>query len=212
MSNKKDYIKGMDENAERRYFSINPADIQIREEGESRTVEGVAAVVNSTTNLGIFEERIAPGAFDGRLNDDVVALFNHDPNYPLARTTARGEAKLDLFITKEGHLGYRFSAPKTTVGNDLIENIRSGVISKSSFAFTIEKDEWGKGEEADVRTIKKIKRLYDVSPVTYPAYNDTSVAERSLEQHHYPQKEFARDCAERDKDLRELDLLNLNLK
>lgn len=205
MTNKKDYIKGLDENAERRYFSINPDDIQIREEGDSRTIEGVAAVVNSTTDLGWFQERIAPGAFEGRLKDDVVALFNHDPNYPLARTTAKGPGALELFINDNGDLGYRFEANvNTTVGKDLLENIRTGVISKSSFAFTIDEDEWSKGKETDVRTIKKIKRLYDVSPVTYPAYNDTAVAARSCEKSMQPKKEFTLDSVERDKDLREL--------
>lgn len=206
---KKDYIKNLDENAERRFFSIDPEGIEVREEGESQIIEGTAAVVNRTTDMGWYKEKIDRGAFDSVMKDDVVALFNHDPNYPLARTTAKGEAKLELYINKNGDLGYRFNAPNTSVGKDLLENIRTGVVSKSSFAFTIEKDEWSKGDDADVRTIKKLKRLYDVSPVTYPAYNDTTVAARSAELHEKPSKEYAKDLAERDRDLRELDLLNI---
>lgn len=198
---KKDYIQNIDENAERRFF--NPQ-IEVREDGDDLTIEGVAAVINRTTDLGWYKERIAKGAFDDVMKDDVVALFNHDPNYPLARTGAKGDSKLDLFLDNEGNLAYRFKAPNTSIGKDMMENIRTGIVSKSSFAFTIKEDEWERGKETDIRTIKKIKRLYDVSPVTYPAYSDTSVAARSAEIAQQPEKDYAKDLAERDKDLREL--------
>jgi len=201
-----DYIDKKNEAAERRYISPQ---IEIRSDEDGQTIEGIAAVVNSETDLGWFNERIAPGAFDSVLGGDTVALFNHDPNFPLARTTATEGGKLELYLTDKGDLGYRFKMPKTSLGRDLAENIRTGVVSKSSFAFTIEEDEWDykRGQDAnDVRTIKKIKRLYDVSPVTYPAYNDTSVAARSLEKAKQPEKELAEDSASRDKDLRNLNI------
>jgi HK97 family phage prohead protease len=201
----KDYIEQRDENAERRFTS---PDIQVREAGDNNVIEGIAAVVNSDTDLGFYTERIAPGAFDDVMKDDVVALFNHDPNFPLARTTANDSGKLDLFLNKRGDLGYRFTAPNTSIGRDMIENIRTGVIAKSSFAFTIEKDEWSSTRDdgtPDVRTITKLKRLYDVAPVTYPAYNTTSVAARSWENIQKPNKEYLADKIARDKDLRQLD-------
>ena len=201
-----DYIEKRDETAERRYISPQ---IEVRMEGDEQVIEGIAAVVNKETDLGWFTERVAPGAFDNVMEGDTVALFNHDPNYPLARTNAKDEGKLTLFKTESGDLGYRFKIPNTSIGRDLAENIRTGVVSKSSFAFTIEEEEWDykRGQDAnDVRTIKKIKRLYDVSPVTYPAYNDTSVAARSLEKAKMPEKELAADAASRDKDLRNLGL------
>jgi len=136
---KEDYIEQRDKEAERRYCS---PDIQVREEGDTNVIEGIAAVVNSDTDLGWYTERIAPGAFDDVMGDDVAALFNHDPNLPLARTTATGAGKLDLFLNKKGDLGYRFNAPRTTIGSDMIENIRSGIVSKSSFAFTIKEEKW----------------------------------------------------------------------
>ncbi len=202
----KDYIEQRDKEAERRFTS---PDIQVREADGNNVIEGIAAVVNSDTDLGWYTERIAPGAFDDVMKDDVVALFNHDPNFPLARTTAGEGGKLDLFLNKRGDLGYRFTAPNTSVGRDMIENIRTGVIAKSSFAFTIEKEEWtsnrGEGEQ-DIRTITKLKRLYDVSPVTYPAYNDTKVSARSWEKSQEPSKEYLADKYAMDKDLRELDI------
>lgn len=201
-----DYIEKRDKDAERRFTS---PDIQIREEGDSKIIEGIAAVVESETDLGWFTERIAKGAFDDVMNDDVVALFNHDPNFPLARTTATGTGKLDLFLNKRGDLGYRFTAPNTTVGADALENIRSGLVTKSSFAFTIAEETWETNADKDVpdvRTITKVKRLYDVAPVTYPAYKDTSVAARHMEEHKKPNKDYLADKYAMDKDLRELDL------
>ena len=199
----------MNKDKERRYIAPH---MEIREEEDgSRMVEGVAAVVNSTTDLGWFEERIDKGAFDDVMNDDVVALFNHDQNLPLARTTATGDGKLELFLNDKGDLGYRFKTPNTQLGKDLAENIRNGVVTQSSFAFTIEDESWefasrSNGLDKDVRTIKKVKRLFDVSPVTYPAYADTSVAARSVEKALQPEKDLAEDSASRDSDLRKLNI------
>ncbi|MGH1436566.1 MAG: HK97 family phage prohead protease [Lewinella sp.] len=201
-----DYIQKRDDKAERRYISPQ---IEIREEGDNRTIEGIAAVVNKETDLGWFTERIAPGAFDDVMGDDVVALFNHDPNFPLARTTANGEGSLELFLNENGDLGYRFQVPNTSIGRDLQENIRNGIISKSSFAFTISEEDWvytDSNEVPDRREIKKVKRLYDVAPVTYPAYNDTSVAARSMAHAKQPEKDLAKDLASRDSTKRKLNL------
>jgi uncharacterized protein len=163
------------ENREVRYGDI---ELRKKDDGsEDRTVRGYAAVFNKDSeDFGFFIERIAPGAFDGRLSDDVVALFNHDPNLPLARSGAG----LKLGVDEVG-LFYEFEAPDTTVGNDLLKNVRAGIIKQSSFAFTVKEDKWEerKGKPA-LRTITKFERLYDVSPVTTPAYPDTTVAARSL--------------------------------
>lgn len=168
----KDYILNI-ENSERRYI---PTEIRAKE--DSRYIEGYAVVFNKDSeNLGGFIERVDPSALDDVLNDDTVALLNHDQNFVLARNGIT----LKLSKDKTG-IKYGFDAPNTTAGNDLLENVRLGNISKSSFAFTVEKDSWEvKDDGPDVRTILKVKRLYDVSPVTYPAYPDTTVAARSHE-------------------------------
>jgi len=177
---KKDYINEID-GAERRF--IDPL-MEVRADGEDKHIRGIAAVVEKVTDLGQFEEKIARGAFDDVLGGDTVALFNHDTNLPLARTTANKEAKLTLSIDKEGHLAYDYPPPDTSIGRDLTENIKNKVIQHSSFAFTIKEDKWEfaskeNGRTKDLRTITKIERLFDVSPVTYPAYQDTSVGARS---------------------------------
>jgi len=178
---KKDYIKDIP-GGERRY--IDPL-MEVRSGNDSEDhIQGIAAVTEKVTDLGWFEEIIAIGAFDDVLNGDTVALFNHDANLPLARTTAKDPAKLKLTTNKEGHLAYDYPPPKTSIGSDLTENIRNEVIQHSSFAFTISEEKWDfatkeNGREKDLRTIIKIDRLYDVSPVTFPAYIDTTVAARS---------------------------------
>lgn len=178
---KKDYIKDIN-GAERRF--INP-NIEVRTEGEDDIIEGVAAVVGSVTDLGWFEERIEKGAFDDVLKDDVRALLNHDSNYVLARSV-NGKGTLKLSIDKDGNLRYSYKTPNRSYAKDLQDAIRSGDITQSSFAFSIKEEKWEfaskeNGREKDLRTITKIKKLYDVSPVTYPAYSDTTVAARSKE-------------------------------
>lgn len=187
---------------ERRYGDI---ELRKKEDGsESRIIRGYAAVYNKDSqNFGPFIERIAPGAFEDNMKDDVVALFNHDPNLPLARSGAG----LTLGSDDTG-LYYEFSAPNTTVGNDLLANVRSGVIKQSSFAFTVKEEKWedrGRGNPA-LRTITKVERLYDVSPVTYPAYPDTTVAARSLEK---VTKTYLSDLKEMDADLMKRDLMSI---
>jgi HK97 family phage prohead protease len=168
-----DYIKSTPK-AERRFLNI-----ELRAGVDSRTVEGYAAVFNSDSeNLGGFIERISPGAFNAVLDNDVVALFNHDPNLILARN----KVNMTLSVDERG-LKYSFEAPNTTAGNDLLENLRIGNVRTSSFAFSVQKDAWSYSEDRSkphIRTIEKVDRLYDVSPVTYPAYPDTTVAQRSL--------------------------------
>jgi len=155
-------------------------------------VRGYAALFNTkSSDLGGFIERIDPHAFDEvDLEDGVVALFNHDPSLILARS---GGASATLRLgTDERGLWYEFTPPNSPNGQNLAEALRRGDITQSSFGFSISRDngeEWDwvedeEGREHAFRTIKRIARLYDVSPVTYPAYPDTSVAARSLEAVH----------------------------
>jgi HK97 family phage prohead protease len=166
---------------EKRYFNIETR-TEKRDDG-SITITGHAAVFNQmSSDLGGFREIIAPNAFENVLTDDVRALVNHDPNLLLARTTS---GTLNLSQTNEG-LQYSFDVPDTTYGRDLIISMERGDITQSSFAFTIEEDSWESTEDGEIRTINKVKNLYDVSPVTYPAYpsaDDLTLAKRSLALH-----------------------------
>ena len=165
--------------SEKRYFTI---DTRLAEQEGKDVVMGHAAIFNTLSeDLGGFRERIEPGAFDGVLKNDVRAYFNHDPNYLLGRTTA---GTLRLSVDTKG-LRYELDVPNTTAGRDLKENIRLGNVTQSSFAFTIGKngDSWERTENGnDIRIINEVDRLYDISPVSLPAYpdaNDVALAQRS---------------------------------
>lgn len=147
-------------------------------ENETEVIEGYALKFDRWSDtLGWFypfREKLEPGCLDNADTSNVVALFNHDQSQILGRTGAN----LDLEIDNIG-LKFRIKPTNTTLSNDLLENIRSGVINQCSFAFTIpdedDAEEWRENEETGVyeRFIKKIDRLYDVSVVTTPAYPDT---------------------------------------
>ncbi len=138
---------------------------------EERMVSGYAAVFNQESeDLGGFIEIIKPGAFSDVLENDVRALWNHDQNFLLARTTSG-----TLKISQDARgLYYEFDAPHTTYGNDLLELLRRGDVTQSSFGFAIKKDEWVSRNGITYRYIHSVSRLFDVSPVTYPAYPATT--------------------------------------
>lgn len=171
-----------------------PDSVEIRmEDGDEKKpkIRGYAAKFDTeSSNLGSenrqFYETIAPGAFDDVLNDDVRALFNHDPSMVLARSK-NGKGSLQIGTDETG-LWYEFEAPDTQVGRDLVASIERGDIDQSSFGFIVGEDgqKWEETRDGDgptifKRTITKIRSLLDVSPVTYPAYPDATVALRSLE-------------------------------
>lgn len=179
-SDKSDYIENI-KDAERRFFH-HP--VEYREDQDGK-VEGIASRVNEWYDLGYFEERVAKGAFKDVLNDDVRALFNHDPNLVLARTKSK---TLELYTDNDGNLVYRYKTPERSYAKDLEDAIKSGDVDQSSFAFRVAEEKWewrddNKELQKDRRTITKFEKLYDVSPVTYPASPSTKVAARSIENH-----------------------------
>ena len=136
---------------EKRLFNIETR----MEEGETMNVVGHASVYNTMSeDLGGFREIIAPGAFDDVLENDVRALINHDGNLILARTTS-GTLKLS---TDEKGLKYEFDMPETSYGKDLAISMKRGDVTQSSFAFTVQNDNWETKDGIDVRTITKVKR------------------------------------------------------
>lgn len=159
--------------------------LEFREADGKTTIAGYAAVFNRETVIGGgtwgFREQIAPGAFDEALGrDDVRALFNHNPDILLGRTAS---GTLRLSVDKKG-LRYEVDLPDTAQARDVRTLIQRGDVSGSSFAFRVE-DEGAQWDETEVkkgklplRTITRAE-LFDVSPVTYPAYPQTSVSARS---------------------------------
>jgi HK97 family phage prohead protease len=156
------------------------SEVRAEKREEKTVVRGYAALYNSLSeNLGGFREIIAPGAFDDVLNDDVRALINHDSSLILGRTTSN---TLRIGVDANG-LWYEYDSPDTTYARDLLVSMGRGDVDQSSFQFGVEKDEWkDSGDGYLKRTILKVSRLLDVSPVTYPAYTATSVSKRALDE------------------------------
>ena len=164
-------------------LEIRSFNIELRNEPESRHIEGYGSVFNERSlDLGGFVEMIAPGAFDGVIErSDVKCYLDHNPEKGILARSRNGKGSLSLVVDEKG-LQYSFDAPKTNLGDEVVEGLKRGDYSQSSFAFTVDDEVWTK--EADgtyLRTITKIGGLYDVSIVANPAYEGTSVALRSLD-------------------------------
>lgn len=121
-------------------------------------------------------ERVDARAFDAAIQrgDDVRALFNHEPDHLLGRS-ASGTLRLSV---DESGLRYEIDLPDTQAGRDVATSIERGDLSGSSFSFNVERADWSEENGRDIRTIKSV-RLFDVGPVTFPAYAATSAALRS---------------------------------
>lgn len=166
--------------------NINRAANVVTEEG--RTIKGYSAVFGDTYKMwDNFSETIDPNAFDGCDMTDVVALFNHENENLLARTKD-GTGTLTLKVDDKG-LYFEFEAPNTTIGNDVLENIKLQNIRGCSFAFTVSEQKFEDFEDgSSLRTIQKIEKLYDVGPVVNPAYGATEIeaCKRSIESRKKP--------------------------
>jgi len=167
---------------ERRTFT---GTVIARSEGENmpKEIGGIAAVINSVTDLGYFEEVIERGAFDNALNKeyDIRCLFNHEAELILGRTKAN---TCNVFVNADGNLEYTWVPDyENPTHMSVVRSIMRGDITQSSFAFTIKEQKWSESTKygsMGKRTITIIEDLYDVSPVTYPAYADTEADARSI--------------------------------
>lgn len=160
--------------------------LQLREDsgvnGLPRIVGYTAVYDQETVINGWFREIIRPGFFTRALSEqqDVRALFNHNSDNILARTKS---GSLQMREDEFG-LWVEISPPDTQVGRDLVTSIRRGDITGMSFAFTLQKSKWTEiddeeSSELDLRELLEIKQLYDVGPVVYPAYEQTTAQTKS---------------------------------
>lgn len=182
---------------ERRFFQ-SEARAQKGDDG-TLVVGGYGALFNRYTNMYWYAEVIMPGFFDGIKDDRCACLFNHDSNIVLGR---KKNGTLTLTVDANG-LDYTSNLPAHR--SDVYELVNGGYVYESSFAFTTLKTTWEEvdrslltgllsesdldqlsyGGKVTVRKLEKGKELFDVSPVTYAAYEgtttDTRIAKRSFE-------------------------------
>jgi len=177
--------------------------IEIRAEGdEPSRLTGHAAVFNEEANIGgWFIERIAPGAFAKSISrgDDVRALWNHDPSAVLGRTR---NGTLTLREDERG-LHVEIYPPDTQLGRDVVTLVKRGDVSQMSFGFRVVAEKWEDRDGTEVRTILEAD-LFDVSPVTFPAYEGTSISARSS------REVVERRRAEREREQQRQEQVNLS--
>lgn len=166
---------GEPKNFERRALQ----DVDIQGDGELPKIVGYAAVFDSESrDLGNFTEVIKPGAFNRALSEkqDVRAFVDHDASKILGRTKA---GTLELSTDSVG-LRVEITPPDTTVGRDTVESVRRGDLDSMSFGFVVRDDNWREVEGRALREIRDLD-LHEVSLVSFPAYEETSVAVRRLD-------------------------------
>jgi len=161
------------EKYERRDFGVEQFEVRDTEEGQ--VISGMALPFNrDSQDLGGFVERIDSRAVRRTLeNSDVVMLWQHDSTDPITRESTG--LKLEARDT-----GVFFEANSSDFTDRQLDLLRRGVVKQMSFGFITISDDWQKNSEPVVRTLLDID-LREISPVTWPAYNQTSVAVRSAE-------------------------------
>lgn len=156
--------------------------------GYAATFGTDSQVMSSREHPRPFVERIAPGAFSRSLKDDgsIFMLWQHNEDTPLARSGSN----LTLAEDARG-LAFTADIPDTSTGRDLLANVRAGVIDANSFSFSVREggEVWTKEEGRDIRTLTDV-RLFEISPVVFPAYPDTTLAARA-------HSRFMQVCAEK---------------
>lgn len=172
---------------DRLYLALRSAGVKLEQRADGKPlITGYAAVFYDGTGPTEYEmysdmiERIAPGAFDDAIKtDDVRGLFNHDPNELLGRNIS-GTMKL---IADQKGLRYEIDPGETTVAKDVLEHLRRGDVTGSSFGFQAVETRWTDikkpdGKDVSIRELLKV-RLYDVGPVTFPAYTGSLAGVRA---------------------------------
>lgn len=164
---------------ERRSFQMQDVRIEKRADGKQHMIGHAAVFGKLSEDLGGYREQIMPGAFTEAIEqDDVRALWNHNPDFVLGRNRSK---TLILSEDTKG-LAIEILPPDTQFARDLMQSIDRGDVDQMSFAFSPKPggQDWAKDDAGQVvRTLKRV-RLYDVSPVTYPAYTQTDIGLREM--------------------------------
>lgn len=150
-----------------------------RDDGGNLAIEGYFAVFDSNYEIAPgMSESIAPGAFDKTLSGDIRALINHDTTLVLGRTKAN---TLQLRTDSHGLWGHIDINPNDSDAMNLYNRVQRGDVDQCSFGFDIISQETDFREDGSIHwTIKEVE-LYEVSPCTFPAYEETNIAARAKE-------------------------------
>lgn len=164
-----------------RNIDTNFLQFEEREDNEPRKLRGHAIVYNSLSEpiYGAFRERVLPGALETTLREnDQLCLWSHNTMYVLGRKSA---GTLSLRDERDG-LYFEVEPPNTSWARDLTESVSRGDIKQMSFGFCVDEERWLQDKDTikeysiPIREIVKLT-LYELSPVAFPAYSNTSVRE-----------------------------------
>lgn len=166
-------------NREKRQMRTASTEFATRDDNGALAIEGYFAVFNSNYDIAPgLSESIAPGAFDNTLSGDIRALINHDTTLVLGRTKAN---TLQLRTDNHGLWGHIDINPNDTDAMNLYNRVQRGDVDQCSFGFDIISEETDFREDGSIHwTIKEVE-LYEVSPCTFPAYEETNIAARTKE-------------------------------
>ena len=166
----------------------------LQEDNDEMIIEGYAAVFETETDLGWCKEIISRNAFDNCNMNDCVLKYNHNDNcLILARTRNKS---LELLVDNHG-LKIRAKLIDTTQNKDIYKMIKSKLLDKMSFAFSVRKQEWD--YENDTRRITDISQLFDVSVVDVPAYDTTEIYARSKENYDKEKEKYINEKLEKER-------------
>ena len=182
--------------AKREVRFLKDAEVRMTEDGK---ITGLIPYNSRSENLGGFTEIVRPGTFQRAIagKEDVRALFNHNPSFVLGRNKA---GTLNLTDGPQG-MAFEINPPNAQWAKDLQESIGRRDISGASFGFTVEDDEWVDERSADGKSVSTTRylnsvNLFDVGPVTYPAYEGSTSSVRSLWPDGMPEglRSHVKDC------------------
>lgn len=173
---------------EMRQVRATATKFETREDNDEKHITGYFSVFNSNYEIAPgMSESIAPGAFSKTLSGDIRALINHDSTLVLGRTTAH---TLELREDQHGLWGDITINPNDGDAMNLYSRVQRGDVTECSFGFDIIKQDTEVRDNGDVHwTIKEVK-LYEVSPCTFPAYEETNISARSAEREEIRKREF----------------------
>ena len=166
-----------------RQMRTKSTEFKTREDGENLAIEGYFAVFDSVYEIAPgMSESIAPGAFDNTLSGDIRALINHDTTLVLGRTKAN---TLQLKADNHGLWGHIDINRNDSDAMNLYNRVQRGDVDQCSFGFNIVNEETDFREDGSIHwTIKEVE-LFEVSPCTFPAYEETNIAARSKEREDF---------------------------
>lgn len=196
------------------------------DEKHGNMIEGVPIVFGARTDLGWFDEIIDPHALDGADLKDVRFLVNHNTDMiPLARSRNNNEnSTMQMQVLDDGmHIRVDLDTEHNTESESLYSAVKRGDVSGMSFMFSVDSDKWDDIEsDHPTRTVLKISKIYEVSAVTWPAYEQTEIyarcagaadtAKAELESLKKAQKEAVEARAKAESEAREREIEILSLK